>query len=226
MAPRKPKHRKKGAFLMAKYYLIRHAESLANVEGIYQGQTYNTGLSPRGEEQVSRLAEYFRGRNLDKIITSPLLRTMVTARAIQKMTRASIIIEPKIIETNHGDWEGKSKNFIKDNWKKIYEDWNTSPATVAFPSGETFLETQKRAVDWWKKMGTGDGECAIITHDNIIRIIIANVIGLDLNNIWKFTLLPTAVTILEKTHLGEKLVLLNGTKHLDAEMLDVSAHAL
>ncbi|MEK9143344.1 MAG: histidine phosphatase family protein, partial [Patescibacteria group bacterium] len=33
---------------MAKIYLIRHAESIANAQGIYQGQTYDTELSVRG----------------------------------------------------------------------------------------------------------------------------------------------------------------------------------
>ena len=40
---------------MTKIYLVRHAESLANAQGIYQGQTYDTPLSNLGKKQAAAL---------------------------------------------------------------------------------------------------------------------------------------------------------------------------
>jgi broad specificity phosphatase PhoE len=88
------------------------------------------------------------------------------------------------------------------------------------------LETQKRIISWWGQQEVGVGEFAVVTHDNIICILVAHVLGLNLNNIWRFAVLPTAVTILENDSLGSRLFLLNDSNHLGAKITDVSAHAL
>ena len=211
---------------MTKYYFIRHAESLANARGIYQGQTYDTGLTLRGKKQAKKMAELFRGKKLDLIITSPLKRTLETAEELMRPTNTQIFIEPLITETNHGLWEGKNKNQIKETWTETYKKWLTNPADVAFPEGETFKETRERVIAWWRKAKTSNDEIAVVTHDNIIRIIIAETLDLKLDNIWKFNLLPTAVTIVEKNDGGSKLVLLNDTRHLKENATNIAAHAL
>lgn len=82
---------------MAKIYLIRHAESIANTQGKYQGQTYDTPLSPLGEMQSQALRNRFVGTRFDQVFSSPLKRTTQTAMAIsQNVTFAS-----EIVETNH-----------------------------------------------------------------------------------------------------------------------------
>ena len=52
---------------MAKIYLIRHGESIANTLSIYQGQTYDTDLSPLGNRQVYALHDYFVGKTVSAI---------------------------------------------------------------------------------------------------------------------------------------------------------------
>jgi len=62
--------------------VVRHAESVANTEGIYQGQTYDTDLSELGKKQTKALANRLNDLELRKIITSPLKRTYKTAGSI------------------------------------------------------------------------------------------------------------------------------------------------
>ena len=134
---------------MAKIYLVQHAESIANTKGIYQGQTYNTGLSLLGKKQAKSLALKFAKIPIAKIITSPLLRTRETALVVSKLNGAGIFLEEAIIETNHGKWEGEKKAAIVRTWRKIYKNWLDNPPGVKFPGGEAFLYTQKRVLDWW-----------------------------------------------------------------------------
>lgn len=56
---------------MAKIFFIRHAESIANTQGIYQGQTYDTPLSPLGVRQARLLAQRLARENLSFVIASP-----------------------------------------------------------------------------------------------------------------------------------------------------------
>ena len=98
---------------MAKIYLVRHAESIANVQGIYQGQTYDTDLSKRGVMQAQALAQHFQYIPISRVIASPLKRTLQTATIVAFNKHLPVQLESQIIETNHGEWEGKHKDVIK-----------------------------------------------------------------------------------------------------------------
>lgn len=209
---------------MAKYYFIRHAESVANAAGIYQGQTYDTGLSDRGKIQAKLLGDNFKN-DIGCVVTSPLARTRATATELIRTTQATLLIEPAILETNHGLWEGKHKVFIQQTWPKMYKTWQETPAEAKFPKGESFRQTQKRIIDWWNNFNLNK-DAAIVTHDNIIRIVIADVLNVGLNDIWKFNLLPTAITTIEKCNHETKVIELNNNNHLDDELKDISAHAM
>lgn len=70
---------------MSFYTLIflRHAESLGNAEGYYQGQK-NFPLTLRGKNQVRRLISRWQadGTRIDQVITSPLERAKTSAEMI------------------------------------------------------------------------------------------------------------------------------------------------
>lgn len=203
-------------------YLVRHAESIANTRGIYQGQTYDTPLSPLGLRQALALGRYFQEHHLHKIYSSPLKRTLHTARSVANYHNLSIISDQNIIETNHGHWEGKSKVQIQKLWPNIYLQWQTFPGKVTFPGGESFFQTQNRILTWWNIISTSHENILIVTHDNIIRIILAHLQQTELNRIWEFPLHPASVTIIENNQIR----LLNHTDHLTGLMAKITNHAL
>lgn len=212
---------------MAKIYLIRHAESIANAQGIYQGQSYDTELSMRGTKQAQALAQRFERTSLSRVIASPLKRTMQTATIVALNKHLVVQVEPQIIETNHGEWEGKHRDAIKKSWPWIYRKWTRFPSATKFPQGEHFLETQKRVLRWWQLFcQTVDTDTLVVSHDNIIRIIVARVLNRKLNKIWKFHLQPTAITEVSVIKDKITLVSLGESKHLGGLNVDLSMHAL
>jgi probable phosphoglycerate mutase len=62
---------------------LRHAESVGNAEGYYQGQK-DFPLSKRGENQVKKLIARWKadGTRIDHVITSPLTRAKQTSQMI------------------------------------------------------------------------------------------------------------------------------------------------
>lgn len=203
-------------------YLVRHGESVANTQGIYQGQTYNTPLSLLGEKQASALGKRLGKTVFDQTVASPLTRTKTTAKFVNK----NIVLEPRLLETNHGAWEGKHKDEIKKNWPELYLQWFTNPKNTAFPKGESFLGTQQRVLDWWNELLDNPSNTLVVSHDNILRIIVANALKMDLNAIWQFHLHPAAVTIIEIQNHKPKIICLNDTSHLVDLQADLSTHAL
>lgn len=211
---------------MANIYLVRHGESVANTKGIYQGQTYNTPLSVMGKKQVTALAGYFENIEIAKILASPLIRTRQTAKKVADVKQLEIIESREIIETNHGEWEGLEKKVILEKWPVLYQLWLDKPSKVKFPKGETFVETRTRVITWWGNIIKGDDNVLIVTHDNIIRIILSEVMNEHLDNIWKFKLHPAAVTTVEVTDGVQKLLKLNDKRHLKHLIVDIGNHAL
>jgi probable phosphoglycerate mutase len=203
-------------------YLVRHGESIANTKGIYQGQTYDTGLSALGKLQAKALAKYLVRTGLDRIVCSPLKRTRQTAEIVSNFTKIKLEIDRDIIETNHGFWEGFHKDHIAKSWPQLYSNWFINPSQIAFPGGESFLQTQVRVINWWEKIKEEKQNILVVSHDNILRIIIAYILKMGLDDIWKFYLYPTAITVIE----SNKLVCLNDKNHLMGIDVDLSTHAL
>lgn len=212
---------------MGKIFLVRHSESVANTKGIYQGQTFDTSLSKLGKVQASMLADYLKSIKFTKIYTSPLKRTIETAKKIAEFQNISIIKDNSIIETNHGLWEGLNKDVIKDKWPDIYNTWQSSPANAVFPNGESFDNTKTRVINWLENISTFRGNTLVITHDNIIRIIVSYVLKENLNSIWKHDIQAASVTIVrtKKDH-SYKILKIGQISHLDNLLADLSRHAL
>ena len=216
---------------MAKIYLIRHAESIANTKGIYQGQTYDTKLSPLGEKQAEAVGRRLSAVPLDALITSPLMRTKQTAESIQKFQSKAIplTIEPEIIETNHGEWEGVSKEEIAKRWPELYEQWLADPMTVIFPAGEAFSDTIGRVREWFEsfhRMLAVNTSVAIVTHSNVIQILWAHLQKIDFSKLWESPIpQATSVTLIE-AHSPAKIIFANDIRHLSGLESDIGTHAI
>lgn len=206
---------------MAKIYLIRHGESIANTEGKYQGRTYDTDLSMLGQKQVQALKKRCGKIKFAHIYASPLKRTIQTAAVLGKP-----ILINEILETNHGKWEGKSIKEISTKWPELYHLWKTHPSEVQFPAGEHFRETYARSVKWLNKISKSSGNVAVVTHSNIIFCILSHALGTDLNQMWKFNIQPTCVSILNKKNNIWEVESNCQINHLDNLVSDLGVHAI
>lgn len=212
---------------MAKIYLIRHGESVANTKGIYQGQTYDTKLSQLGVRQAEAIAGRLRHEQVRRIIASPLTRARETAGTIALFHPVTIDIHRQIIETNHGAWEGKRAADIARQWPGMYRLWATKPSRVRFPGGETFGDLQKRVWRWWIDTAPHcTGTTVIVTHDNVIRIILAGILGMPADSMWTFELQPTGITTIEVVRKKATVLALNDTGHLRGLHANLAKHAL
>jgi probable phosphoglycerate mutase len=214
---------------MARIIAVRHAESVANTKGIYQGQTYDTDLSLLGKKQALALAKTLYKHKVQKIFVSPLKRTMQTAKPIIELSGAKVVIAKELIETNHGLWEGKDKDWIRNNYQEIYKKWLTFPYGTAFPDGESFIDTVGRVKEFIMKRDW-NGTNLFVTHDNIVRIIVCLACGSAINNMWKIIIEPAAInTFYIKGINGIKkleVVEINLTNHIETFRANTTTHAL
>ena len=152
-------------------YLVRHGESEANAEGILYGQT-DCPLSVRGISQAEKTGEYLRDRQIDALYCSDLQRARVTAVAIglfhpDLRVRTNIALR----EINCGEWEGKTVDWIRENYPEEYRVWRENIGRSVRPGGESVAQMQKRIVRRIKhivKKHEGQTVCIVI-HAMAIR---------------------------------------------------------
>ena len=115
---------------MMKIYAIRHGQTDQNLNKIVQGWS-NHPLNQNGIKQAYDMGHYLKIHHytFDRIISSPLIRSIKTAEIIQSilMTNHNIEIDDAFIERDFGVFEGGSveetikiisvKNFKRDGYE-------------------------------------------------------------------------------------------------------------
>ena len=129
---------------LPKVYVARHGETTWNLAGRYQGRR-ESALSALGVRQGIALAGTFtRTRSLERIVSSPLLRCVATAKFVADALDLEVETDDRLIEIAHGTWEGRLRDEIAANDPARYRDWRENPAHVAFEGGETLAGVQAR----------------------------------------------------------------------------------
>lgn len=144
-------------------YLIRHGENLANVTREFSYKLIDYSLTDKGILQAQQTAEYFKGKHIDEIYSSPLKRAQETAEVIARPLHLKVTNIEAFREVNVGILEGQPPS--AENWElhnRIVNDWYSGLHTSIFPDGEDFLMlTQRMRAGLWQ-----------ITHDQSQQHII------------------------------------------------------
>jgi ribonuclease H / adenosylcobalamin/alpha-ribazole phosphatase len=80
---------------------------------------------------------------IDVVVTSPLLRAMRTAEAVAHAVGVPLTVDPDLVETDFGDWEGLTFGEVLARWPEEMEAWR-SDTSAAPPGGESFAVVAKR----------------------------------------------------------------------------------
>ena len=174
-------------------YLVRHAQSTANSEGILAGRIPGIALDKKGKRQAEKLSKFLATVEFEKVIASPLERTQETATLLR--ADAEIKLDYRIAECDYGQWSGQK---IEDLQKQeLWNDIQKSPSSVTFPDGESMQEMFNRAwssVEFWNQEVTGN--YLMISHADVIKAIVAKALGMNLDNFQRIAIRPASLTVI------------------------------
>lgn len=200
---------------MTKLYLIRHGETMWNMEKRTQG-IRNIQLSELGKLQAKYLAKGLEKENIDVIYSSDLSRAYETAKIVGKYIDKPVQPLPEIREMNFGEWEGLTINEIKGKYQDIYSQWSTTPHIAKIPGAETLIQVQERAMKGVNniiKENPGKN-IVMVSHGTAIKTIIFRLLDIDLSYYRKIRQDNTAINIIDFKEEYNVLVRLNDTCHL------------
>lgn len=89
---------------------VRHAESLANADGVIDTSVPGPGLSPLGQQQADALAPVLAPIAYDGFYVSSMVRTQQTAQPLMDLLGTDYEILPGLREIPAGIFEGSSEN--------------------------------------------------------------------------------------------------------------------
>ena len=198
---------------MTTVVLVRHGLT-AMTGPVLAGWTPGLHLDERGVAQAAAVAERLRPVPFDAVVSSPLDRCLDTAGAVLEGRSLELQVDDRLGECRYGDWTGRPlKELAKDPLWKVVQ---AHPSAVTFPGpeGEPLRETQARAVaavrDWNARLGP-DATWLACSHGDVIKAVVADAMGLHLDQFQRIVVDPCSVTVIRYTELRPFVVRVNDT---------------
>lgn len=193
--------------------LVRHGETDWNRTGQVMGDQ-PIPLNANGRLQIQQLAAVLKGRTIQAIITSPVLRALQTADILAESIGMKVVQAAGLREIGVGEWVNRYWNDIGDDpARRLYY---AKPLDTRPPGGETLNEVQQRAVaDVQGALAANpSGSLLFVSHGDVIRTIVAHYLHINIITLRHAQINNASVTALEVTADGANLLCLNHTTGL------------
>lgn len=206
-------------------YLVRHGESVSNVESRVQGQA-DVPLSDLGRLQAESLAGWARAIpaevTIDEIWSSPLLRARETATAISAALGLPLLIEEGLAELHAGIFQGHLWADLETAFPDEVARWRSGDADYAIPGGESRAALAARGRAALEKLAHRPARhMIVVAHGGVLTAALGSLLGRSHPLLAQaaerpFTKLPAlanaSLTLLDWP--GPELVAFNETGHL------------
>lgn len=136
-----------------KYFILRHGQTThqiknPNVAYYWPEDRPPASLTEKGRKQIEKKAKYLKGKKINLIFSSDVLRTRQTAGIVAKKLNLNIQQDKRLRDVNWGIFQGKS---AKEAWG-FYNHQMEKRFKKAPPGGDSWNDVKKRMVDFIKEI--------------------------------------------------------------------------
>ena len=206
-------------------YLVRHGESVYNVEERVQGQA-DVSLSARGRTQAESLAAWSRSlpddAAIEEVWSSPLTRARETAASMATALGLPLRIEDRLAELHAGIFQGRLWAELEAAFPEEVAQWRSGDAHFAIPGGESRAELAARGRAALEALAARPvRRMIVVAHGGVLTAALGSLLGRTHPLLARaaerpFTKLPAlanaSLTLLDWP--GPDLVAFNETGHL------------
>ncbi|GAB4449909.1 MAG: hypothetical protein Fur0044_45470 [Anaerolineae bacterium] len=167
---------------MSKFlWLVRHGESLGNLEQRIQGSD-DSPLTDLGRQQArlvaARLAEEAQ---LSEVIASSLSRAAETGQIISQTMNLPLRFDPRLNEYNFGPLNGLTREEIARRYPEVPAAWKANEFWDPLPGeeGDPALEARvKAAIDDILDGMIEETAVAVVTHGGVLNACLRTTLGI------------------------------------------------
>lgn len=197
-------------------FLVRHGATQLSTEDRFAGAT-DVELSEEGIFQAERLAERLADDNIKAVYSSPLKRTMHTAKILAKPYGLTPIVQDGLREIDHGHWEGMRRADVEAQFPEEYAAWEEDPYTFSPAGGENGVSVIARSLPIIREIVVQHhGEnVLIVSHKATLRLLISSMLGFDGRGYRdRLDQSPASLNVLDfKDPVRARLMLFNDVSH-------------
>ena len=167
-------------------HIVRHGRTEHNASGLLLGRI-DPPLDDLGRDQAVALAAAIGP--VDRLITSPLLRTRQTAEAFA----VEPVVDERWIELDYGDFDGVPLASIDP---EIWKAWRTD-AEFSPPGGESLRQLGERvssALDDLSAAEDPELVTVVVTHVSPIKAAVCWALGVDDLVSWRLWVATASIT--------------------------------
>lgn len=200
-------------------HLVRHGQAYNTHRAPGEPYPANPPLTPIGVEQATRLAERLATLPIDRLVSSPMLRTVETAAIVGRRTGHKVEVWARSYEyrrqAGYLAWGARE---IKARYPDVQmpadftpEDWQYGEEAL-----ESAIARADELIDWLEAQAAGatTGQMAIVTHGAYTRLVLGRLLGVDPAQLLPVVLDNTSLCTLEITLETLRVLALNDTAHL------------
>lgn len=156
-------------------HLARHGRTAYNHEGRFQGHL-PVVLDDVGRRQAAELARLAVAVAPVSLWCSPLARARETADVVADTLGLAPREEPRLVETDTGDWTGRSFAEVQDEDPEGFARFQASDPGFRFPGGESFAAQAERVRAALTDL-RADADALpalVVCHRGVIRLALAD----------------------------------------------------
>ena len=179
-----------------KLILIRHGETDWNHQKRYCSFT-DVDLNKHGFVQAEKLSKRMAGEKIRKVYSSNLKRAIsFSEKAFNGIPKE---ILPGLKEFCFGAFEGLTYQELMGKYPHIYSRWLENPQETRIPEGDDLTDFAKKVKSIIETIVSEnpDSTIAIVTHGGTLRVVAADVLGLELKEIQQIKISSASISIVE-----------------------------
>lgn len=208
-------------------YFLRHGQTALSRDDVFCGSGLDPELTAEGLEMAESFAAAYRTVSWGAVYSSPLKRTLMTARPLCEALGLKAEVRDDLKEIGYGKWEGQTREVVNQDYHDDYLRWLADPAWYPPTEGEMAVTIAHRALSVIEeiKQRFSTGNVLVVSHKATIRIILCGLLGIDVGRFrYRLSCPVGSVTTVEfgesgpllkvladRMHLTERLRLLPGT---------------
>jgi len=140
----------------------------------------DSGVSGGRAAGAARMEKAGRLRHADRCWSSPALRAIQTAEALQ----LDAIVEPMLRECDYGRWSGRSFDEVRAQEPEALAEWLRDPEAAPH-GGESIVGLIGRVAAWLETQNGMRGKTVAVTHASVIRAAIVHAIEASPRSFWR-----------------------------------------
>ncbi len=193
---------------MTTFYFVRHALTEHTGKRL-SGWLPGVHLSDEGADQARGVAETLKDVPFAAVYSSPIDRTVETARLIAAKHGLQPKIRKELGEVRYGRWTDRPfKSLVRTKLWTTVQRW---PSGARFPDGETLREVQDRAVDAVERLRGEHPKKTVccVSHADVIKLITAHYLGVHIDLFQRIAISPVSITIIGVSSQGPYVMAVN-----------------